>query len=52
VLASSGDHAEQRHLAGLLRDLAHELESEGIDVPLQLRVVKPATSAAALERVA
>lgn len=53
VLASSGNHAEQRHLAGLIRDLAQELDGEGVDVPLQLRVVAPSTPAVeALERVA
>lgn len=46
VLASSGDHAEQRHLAGVLRDLSRELEMDGIDIPLQLRIVAPNARAA------
>lgn len=53
VLASSGNYAEQRHVAGLLRELARDLEAEGIDIPLQLRVIAPAArEAEALERVA
>lgn len=46
ILASSGDHAEQRHLAGLLRELSRELEQEGVDTPLQLRVYAPAAAGA------